>query len=497
MSAKPRRASRTAAMQEAHQHAHAPNRFAVVPTCERLAADAELRGRGVTLALIDSGFFPHADLTLPANRIEAYHDVADPNAKLEAGRPQSWQWHGTMTSVAAAGNGHLSEGLYRGLASEASLVLVKASDQGRITEPNIARALQWVIENKDRYGIRVVSISLGGDDDVPYTSNAVDLVAEEAVRCGLVVVVAAGNSGCTENPRPVPPANAPSVITVGGYNDHNQPDATALDLYCSSFGPTADGLQKPEIIAPAMWVAVPILPGSAEYRRAAALSQLAAAPDNRLPSLLKQLAESADLPESLAAERPSAIRTSIEQALEENRVVATHYQHGDGTSFAAPVVASVVAQMLEANPQLTPAAVKDIMIATADRIPGESAVRQGYGVLNARRAVERAAEEQHALGPNQVGPPRVEAGQLVFRYHDDQARSVALAGDFNQWDPARHRFAREAHNIWRAQLEPPPPGRYRYKFVVDGTRWLDDPANAIKEPDEYGGLNSLLVLGEP
>ncbi|MCI0354690.1 MAG: isoamylase early set domain-containing protein, partial [Acidobacteria bacterium] len=121
----------------------------------------------------------------------------------------------------------------------------------------------------------------------------------------------------------------------------------------------------------------------------------------------------------------------------------------------------------------------------------------GYGVLNARRAVERAAEERHALGPDQVRPPRVEAGKLVFRYHDDQARSVALAGDFNQWDPARHVFARGAHNIWHIQLEPPPSGRYRYKLVVDGTRWLDDPANAIKEPDEYGGLNSVLVLGEP
>ncbi len=484
-------------MPEAHGHAHAANRFAVLPTCERLGADAGLCGRGVTIAFIDSGFFPHADLTQPANRIVAYHDVADSSAKLDGGESQSWQWHGTMTSVAAAGNGRLADGLYRGLASEARLVLVKASEQGRITEPNIARALRWVMENRDRYGIRVVSISLGGDEDVPYTSNEVDLVAEEAVRRGLVVVVAAGNSGCTESPRPVPPANAPSVITVGGYDDHNQSGESGRDLYCSSFGPTADGLQKPEIIAPAIWVAVPILPGTREYQRAQALSQLAAAPDYRLPSLLRELGSAAELEELPATSRPAAIRARVEQALEESKIIATHYQHGDGTSFAAPVVASVVAQMLEANPRLTPAAVKDILITTADRISGASAVRQGYGVLNARRAVERAAVEQHALGADEVRPPRVEAGKLVFCYHDDQARTVALTGDFNQWDTARDFFVREAHNLWRAQLDPPPPGRYRYKFVVDGNRWLDDPANAIKEPDEYGGLNSVLVLGNP
>ncbi len=492
MTAKRQRAVRKPQEPEAHSHAHAANRFAVLPTCERLGADTDLRGRGVTIAFIDSGFFPHPDLTLPRNRVVAYHDVADSNSRLETGDPQSWQWHGTMTSVAAAGNGHLSEGLYRGLASEARLVLVKASENGRITEPNIARALRWVIENQDRYGIRVVSISLGGDDDVPYNSNQVDLVAEQAVRRGLVVVVAAGNSGCTDAPRPVPPANAPSVITVGGYDDHNQPGEK--DLYCSSFGPTADGLQKPEIIAPAMWVAVPILPGTDAYRRAQALSQLAAAPDHRLRSLLRELATSADLPAALAEEPPAAIRARIEQALEESKIISTHYQHGDGTSFAAPVVASVVAQMLEANPRLTPAAVKDILITTADRIPGASAVRQGYGVLNARRAVERARAERHSLSAEEVRPPQVEAGKLVFRYHDDQARTVALAGDFNQWSTARHLFSREAHNIWRAQLDPLPPGRYRYKLVVDGSRWLDDPANAIKEPDEYGGLNSVLEL---
>jgi len=192
-----------------HEHSHSQNRFAVVPTVLRLGVDPDRAARGVTIAFLDSGFYPHPDLTQPVSRIVAYNDLANPRASLRPDKmPEESDWHGTMTSVAAAGNGYLSEGLYRGLASEAHLVLVKVSENGKITEPNIERGLRWVIENKERYNIQVVSISLGGDQDVSYTTNAVDQAAEDAVRAGIVVVVAAGNSGCTEDHRTVPPANS-------------------------------------------------------------------------------------------------------------------------------------------------------------------------------------------------------------------------------------------------------------------------------------------------
>jgi len=263
-----------------HEHSHSQNRFAVLPTPLRLAGDVARTGRGVTIAFLDSGFYPHPDLTEPANRIIAYEDITKPGASLNAdAEPHGWAWHGTQTCVVAAGNGHLADGVYRGLASEAQVVLVKVSEQGRIAEENIARGIRWVIDNQQRYNIRVVSISLGGDADVPHKENIVDLAAEEAVRCGLVVVVAAGNSGNAEDHTPVPPANSPSVITVGGYNDHNHLGDRAVDLYWSSFGPTADGIVKPEILAPAIWVAAPILPGSRFYEQAEALSQIAYAPD--------------------------------------------------------------------------------------------------------------------------------------------------------------------------------------------------------------------------
>ena len=175
-----------------HQHSHSQNRFAVVPTALRLRAHPNCTGRGVTIAFLDSGFYPHPDLTQPASRIIAYKDIANPHSNRKSSKmPEESDWHGTMTSVAAAGNGHLSNGLYRGLACDARLVLVKVSENGRITEPNIERGLRWVIKNKEHYNIRIVNISLGGESDVSYTSNAVDQAAEDAVKAGIVVVVAA------------------------------------------------------------------------------------------------------------------------------------------------------------------------------------------------------------------------------------------------------------------------------------------------------------------
>ncbi|HYE64224.1 MAG TPA: S8 family serine peptidase [Pyrinomonadaceae bacterium] len=478
-----------------HEHDHAQNRFGVIPTPVRLDSDPARTGRGVTIAFLDSGFYPHPDLTEPFNRIIAYQDIAGEETSLAAHpSPRSWHWHGTQTSVVAAGNGRLSGGIYRGLASDAQVVLVKVSAEGEITEENIARGIEWVIENQERYQIRVLNISLGGDEDVACSQNIVDLAAEEAVRRGIVVVAAAGNSGCTEKHTSVPPANSPSVITVGGYDDKNQLGGRNYDLYCSNYGQTADGFVKPEIIAPAMWVATPILPGTADYQRAESLSRLVHAPDYLLHSLFDDLWQEVGLPASLRHERPEVIRSSVESLLRQHKIVATHYQHGDGTSFAAPVVSSVVAQMMEANPRLTPASVRSILISAADRIIHAPVIRQGYGVLNARHAVELASCEKHLLERAGFGPPRVEDGRLVFLFHDDAAERVALAGDFNGWDGSRTLFVKEESGIWRTEIDPPAAGRYRYKFIINGGRWVDDPHNGFKEPDEYGGLNSVLSL---
>ncbi len=476
----------------AHDHLHGVNRFAVIPTAERLYVDARFTGRGVTIAFLDSGFHRHADLVEPDNRIVAFHDISGEETETDSERQiESWHWHGTQTTVAAAGNGHLCDGKYRGIASDARLVLVKVSKNGRITEENIAKGLCWVIKNRERFNIRVLNISLGGDEDVPCSQSTIDQLAEEAIRQGIVVVVAAGN---TTDHAPIPPANSPSVITVGGYDDGNNLQGKDLDLYHSSFGVTAGGTVKPELIAPAMWIAAPILPHTRMYERAEALSKLAAAPDYQLRSLAHELEEQAELPESIVVGEVATIRNFVETILESQKIIATHYQHVDGTSFAAPIVSSIVAQMIETNPKLTPGAVKNILISTADRITTAPAIRQGYGVVNARRAVELAIREEHELKTVGCSPPRVENGRLVFLYHDDEATSVALVGDFNNWNTALTPLRKDDSGLWLAEVDAPQAGNYQYKFIVDGSRWLEDPSNGMKVPDNYGGLNSVLAI---
>ncbi len=475
-----------------HDHLHATNRFAVIPTQRRLNADPEFTGKGVTIAFLDSGFYPHPDLG-PGNRIYAYKDLAAEQVILDANAAESWQWHGTQTTVVAAGSGQLCDGTYRGLAYAAKLVLIKASERGGITEESIARGIEWVIENRDRYDIRVLNISLGGDDDVPCSRSIIDQAAERAIEQGVVIVAAAGNAGANGS-HSIPPANSPSVITVGGYTDNNQLTDKGLGLYHSNFGVTADGTVKPEIIAPAMWVAAPILPTTVEYERAEALTQIVAAPDYELGLLLHELRAKARLPEQLESLSPQKIRQYVEENLQKNRIIATHYQHVDGTSFAAPIISSIVAQMIEANPSLTPGAIKNILISTADRITNAPAIRQGYGVANARRAVELAKKEQHAMKVGGYSPPRIANGHLIFVYHDDTAQTVFLTGDFNGWNDRQIQLSRDQQGLWRTEMTTPPAGHYQYKFVVDGSRWLEDPSNGMKLPDNYGGLNSVLVI---
>src|ERR1051325_221976 len=109
----------------------------VIPTPMRMDASDAYRGRGVTIAFLDSGFYAHADLTQPRNRILKYANLVERARPADLVTPQVSSWHGMMTSVVAAGNGYLSAGLHRGIASEANLVLVKIGKTGRIPESNI------------------------------------------------------------------------------------------------------------------------------------------------------------------------------------------------------------------------------------------------------------------------------------------------------------------------------------------------------------------------
>jgi serine protease AprX len=364
----------------------------VLSTPLRLDADPRFTGRGVTIAFLDSGFYPHVDLTTPNNRILAYKNMLDGDGDLETlFQPDVASWHGMMTSVVAAGNGSLSNGFYRGIAPEADVVLVKLARTGRITDENIREGLEWILSRREEFNIRIVNISAGGDEQKSYLEDPLSQLVEECTRAGILVVCAVGNSGHLPNHPVVPPASAPSCIAVGGLDDNNSMNRAKRGMYRSSYGPTTDGLQKPEVIAPSIWVPAPILPNTPTAQQAALLDELDKAKDEDLHDIIR--ANSGVDPELDAAldRAVHSIRQIILLKIRRENVITKHYKYVDGTSFSAPIVSSVAAQILEANPALTPALVKRVLIDTAERLPGYEIDRQGWGVIDPRRAVELAA----------------------------------------------------------------------------------------------------------
>jgi len=472
-----------------HEHSHAQNRFAVIPTAEKLNADARFTGKGVCIAFLDSGFYPHADF---AERVVAFHDVSGEEKSFHSIRePRTFHWHGTQTVTSCAGNGSLSDGIYKGLASEADLVLVKVSEQGRISDKSIEKGLRWILENREKYGIRVLNMSLGGDMDATFAESRINQLAEELIGAGVCITVAAGNSA---GESVIPPANCPSVITVGGFSDENQFLSDGFELYHSNFGRTIDGIVKPEIIAPAMFVAAPILPATEDYRIAETLSMLAETPDYAFRLLLDKYWKDADLPDYIGFHDNASARSVIEEKLQNRKIIAAHYQHVDGTSFAAPITASVIAQMLEANANLTPATVKNILTSTASRLENFPAIRQGFGVLNAKAAVEKAIEEIHFFDLETLVSPRLEEKKIVFTFHDDGAETVHLAGDFNDWRENEFELKKTSEGVWTVEIPNLPSGKYLYKFIINGTIWTEDRNNGMKQEDGFGGFNSILIV---
>ncbi|HEY8563116.1 MAG TPA: S8 family serine peptidase [Pyrinomonadaceae bacterium] len=365
----------------------------VLSTPLRLDADERFTGRGVTIAFLDSGFYPHVDLTTPDNRIVAYRNMTAEDGDLSTlFQSDVASWHGMMTSVVAAGNGSLSNGFYRGIAPDADVVLVKLARTGRITEQNIEDGLEWILANREKYNIRVVNISAGGDFEQSYLHDNLSQLVEECVAQGLTIVCAVGNAGHLPNHPVFPPASAPSCIAVGGLDDHNSINRAKRGMYRSSYGPTLDGLQKPELIAPSIWIPAPILPNTPTARQAELFDTLDKSADADLHEIIRNH-QGIDEELDAALDRPVyMIRQIVALKLRRESVITRSYKYVDGTSFAAPIVSSVAAQMLEANPKLTPQQIKRILISTAERLPHYEVDRQGWGVIDPRRAVEKALE---------------------------------------------------------------------------------------------------------
>ncbi|MEO7767013.1 MAG: S8 family serine peptidase, partial [Ferruginibacter sp.] len=470
--------------------------FIVIPTGLRLNADPRYTGKGVTICFIDSGFYLHPDLVMNKQRVKTYVDITQ-SSKVDNpivfGVNEDSAWHGTMTSTVCAGDGYLSNGLYKGIASDADLVLLKVQNEdGRIPSQNICKALQWVLDNHTIYHIRIVNISLGDDVMASYKVSAVDQLAEKLIENGIIIVAAVGND---ENGIIKPPANSLNVIAVGGTDDENRLEVPATKLYHSTYGKTVDGLMKPELVAQAIWIAAPILPGTKEQDESEILHYLLKQDNDNLKEEVSTLFSKTQLDNDvLQTENVDYLREMIVKRIRTCKYISPHYMHVDGTSFAAPIVSSVIAQLLEVNPSLTPPQVRRILFSTARRIKNVSAERQGFGCIVPRKAIINVLKKGVNLKADSSPFINHQKNTIEFYIQNDWASQISLAGSFNEWAPDILLMEPCLDGLWKIEIPMLLPGFYQYKFFIDEKLWMEDVENPYREPDGFAGFNSILKI---
>lgn len=203
-------------------------------------------GNGVTVAVIDTGVAPHDDLVKPMNRIIDFMDFVN-----NKDTPYDDNGHGTHVAGIIAGNGYSSRGKYVGIAPKSNIIGIKALDEnGGGSTSDIIAALSYCIEMKDKYNIRIINLSLGTPATHSPDKDPLVKAVEKCVKAGIIVVTAAGNSG--PNARTIlSPGISKEVITVGAVDDKRTIDPSDDTIApFSSRGPTPEGIQKPDLVAP-------------------------------------------------------------------------------------------------------------------------------------------------------------------------------------------------------------------------------------------------------
>lgn len=201
-------------------------------------------GRGVGVAALDTGIYPHEDFD---NRIAAFVDIVQRKRM-----PYDDNGHGTHISAIIGGSGCASDGRYQGIAPECDLISLKVLDhKGNGFASDVLAGLRWIRENKERYGIRIVNISVGSFSRKGMSENSALVKGVNAAwDDGLVVVVAAGNNGPGKMTITTPGISR-KVITVGCSDDYKEVDVMGNKMVdYSGRGPTVACVCKPDIVAP-------------------------------------------------------------------------------------------------------------------------------------------------------------------------------------------------------------------------------------------------------
>lgn len=305
-----------------------------------IAEESNLTGQGIGIAVLDTGVYPHADLSLGTNRIVAFKDFVN-----EKEFPYDDNGHGTHVAGIAAGNGYMSEGKYKGMAPKANILGVKVMDKnGSGTTSDIVAGMQWAWENRNRYNIRIVSLSIGSDPDLKAAEDPLVKGVEALWDGGIVVVTAAGNSG--PGKRTInSPGISQKIITVGATDTRSTIDRKDdIIAKFSSRGPTGENILKPDIVAPG--VNITSLNSDIDF-----------------------------IPEK------STKRYRFKKMTEP-------YKEMSGTSMATPIVSGAIALLLENQEQLTPDEVKAKLMDTAISV-NDRDYAQGKGQINIGEIIKK------------------------------------------------------------------------------------------------------------
>lgn len=303
-----------------------------------------LSGKGVTIAVIDTGIYPHQDL---AGRIVDFKDFI--NNRTE---PYDDNGHGTHCAGDAAGDGAASQGRYRAPAYEANLIGVKVLNKlGSGSLETVMQGVDWCIQynqNNSTNRIDIISMSLGSTAQAFNSENDDPMVkiVEEAWASGIVVCVAAGNSG--PSPRTIAsPGISDQVITVGALDDRDTVTREDDDVASfSSRGPTIYEVNKPDLVAPGVNI--------------------------------------------ISLRSPNSY---IDKLQKSNRV-ENDYIVLSGTSMATPICAGIVALMLQYKPDATPLNIKNSLKRGTDLWKGIDLNKYGAGYINAENAITELDKEE-------------------------------------------------------------------------------------------------------
>lgn len=265
-------------------------------------------GTGIGVALIDTGV---------ANVGGLENVLRGPNTG--GGAAGDGYGHGTHLAGIIGGNDKVTSG-FAGIGPDATTVSIKASaDDGSTSLTSVIAALDWVVQNKASRNIRVLNLSLGVPATVSYTKDLLAAAVESVWKAGVVVVVAAGNEGEAAGSPLTSPATDPYVIAVGAARTMDTD--TIADDVVAAFSPRGSAARRVDLVAPGKSVVSLKAPGSVA-----------------------------------ATSYPAAL-------------VGDRYIKGSGTSQAAAVVSGIVADLLEARPNLTPDEVKAVLRASAVQLP--------------------------------------------------------------------------------------------------------------------------------